>query len=169
MMQFRGDGCYSGDGGRLLQTLWEMHPWREIRGCPGRYTSSSRGLRATPPQDVVDAGAGGGAPLRPLALSLPGKDDIVVTRFPGGGGLMSYIKQQHGEDIVYVHTLNTESGLIRKLLALDVSVYPPVTEAPHYYPVYKILSYLNDAERNMSAYSLVVRMIFASHKRYNMC
>ena len=34
---FVGDGKYLGDGGASLETLYTHYPWKEIRGCPGRY------------------------------------------------------------------------------------------------------------------------------------
>ena len=36
---FVGDGKYVGDGGESLQLLWDFKPWREIKGCDGRYTT----------------------------------------------------------------------------------------------------------------------------------
>lgn len=53
---------------------------------------------------------------------MPGKDDITVARFPGGGGLLTYAKTEAAAAgakpmgaTVFVHTLNTESGLLRKV------------------------------------------------------
>lgn len=55
--------------------------------------------------------------LIPLLLDVPNKDRISMIRLPGGGGLLSYCK----EGSVYVHTFNTESGLIRKVDALGLT------------------------------------------------
>ena len=136
-LSFYGDGSHPADGGSALQHLWDMPwRWRELRGCPGRYVSSDKELRRMSPQAVLEA-----LPIRcSLALpqrlrryNVPGKDSIDVARLPGGGAIITYVKQEHhsrssdaasgsAPATVFVHTLNTESGLLRKAEALDLPV-----------------------------------------------
>lgn len=152
---FTGDGRYKGDGGADLQRLWEQHDWTEIKCCPGRYTSSSRTLRTTPPEVVISM-------LRsekPMLLSeqrvcsLPGKDDLFVARFAGGGGLLTYIKTSK---FSFVHTLNTESGMYRKLMAMKVGITATAEDPPHVTPLLNVLSFLTNVECNHSAHLLVL-------------
>eukprot|EP00439_Symbiodinium_sp_Y106_P074685 s509_g14.t1 len=86
------------------------------------------------------------------------QDHVLVGRFSGGGGLLTYCK----DGGVYVHTLNTESGLIRKIDALQLSSYVATLLAAEPVPAnvaafvgcLAVLPYLTDAEKNASAYSL---------------
>mmetsp|Transcript_6504 Transcript_6504/g.12873 ORF Transcript_6504/g.12873 Transcript_6504/m.12873 type:complete len:124 (+) Transcript_6504:180-551(+) len=49
-----------------------------------------------------------------------GKDPMDVVVFRTGGGIITYRKKvQDKAELVLVHTLNTESGLLRKLLDLQ--------------------------------------------------
>ena len=119
---FQGDGQYPGDGGHLLQKLWESFPWKEVKGCPGRYVSNSDILRRTSPEALRSA-FGQGCPVE--NFSVPGKDEVATVRFHGGGGLITYLKPTdplpardgtfNEGGVVFVHTLNTESGLLRKI------------------------------------------------------
>ena len=70
-------------------------------------------------------------------------------RFAGGGGLLTYARS----DGTFVHTLNTESGLLRKIAALRVTVDLPQRARC----VLGVLAYLNDREQNAAAYALVRR------------
>lgn len=203
-MAFIGDSKYIGDGGGELQRLWTSYQWREIRGCPGRYVSSSRALRLLKPEDLIDV-----LEIRGVTLQLyevRGKDTIVIGRFRSGGGLLSYVKRmettcsvaeavklqqlesasnskvlpeaavsvnavvkggsESKESVesdntpIFVHTLNTESGLIRKVDAMLLDFDAGDRAANECWAVIRnILSFLHDSEKNNSAYSLVCRMI----------
>ena len=79
---FVGDGAYRGDGGAMLQTLWDAGVWRELRNCPGRYSCKSRDRALASPERLLGDVFGPRAP--PLAdLDVPGKDPIRVARFEG--------------------------------------------------------------------------------------
>lgn len=118
---FVGDGRYPNDGGRALQRLWDHRhiEWREIRGCPGRYTTTRAGgdvLRHTSAARLLDELS---TPFSSTSFEPQNKDPCSISRFHnGGGGLVTYIKactKGLTSRQVFVHTLNTESGLIRKV------------------------------------------------------
>eukprot|EP00434_Breviolum_minutum_P019084 symbB.v1.2.016824.t1/scaffold1293.1/size126329/12 len=136
---FYGDGRYPGDGGAALEALWQLMPWREIRNCPGRYTTSDREARSLEPLQLLERLEGealtAARDLRPLTLA---------------------------EGAIYVHTLNTESGLIRKVDALGLRNWQCMLEAEPTMPCAEacsacvaVLPFLLDAEKNASAYALV--------------
>lgn len=135
-------------------------------------------------------------------FQIPGKDRIAVACLEGGGGLLTYVKverpvvsklprtavapliidasdQNQDPGVVFVHTLNTESGLLRKVEALGLggSVLPQVMTAiapagvllPSnrplstssargviFYALLVVLGYLTPAEKNAAATVLVV-------------
>ena len=147
---FRGDGNYRGDGGALLQALWCYCEWKEIRNCPGRYTTRRRELAGWPPERLLAAALGGNVPPVSLWRHRSGaKDAIHAVRFAGGGGLLTYARS----DGTFVHTLNTESGLLRKIAALRVT--PEVPQRARC--VLGVLAYLNDRDQNAAAHALVRR------------
>ncbi|CAK0857164.1 unnamed protein product [Prorocentrum cordatum] len=158
---FQGDGGYVGDGGVALEQLWASLPWREIRNCPGRYTTSDRAARA---EDLVALlGRCGFAVGRaPLVARLPGKDPMALFRLPGGGGLLTYCRPEG----FFVHTLNTESGLARKVDALGLGADAhgligeevPWSERAPLRAVVAVLPFLADREKNASAYALVLAL-----------
>uniref|UniRef100_K3WE69 Uncharacterized protein n=1 Tax=Globisporangium ultimum (strain ATCC 200006 / CBS 805.95 / DAOM BR144) TaxID=431595 RepID=K3WE69_GLOUD len=140
--EFIGDGAYVGDGGATLQRLWDFAEWKMIRNCPGRYILKHRkssplllgGVHVTQvPTDAfvaaalnVDREAVHVHQLRSERCA----DAVCVVLFdaPGGGGgngggVITYCKckQDGDEDVVYVHTLNTASGLQRKLEGLRIA------------------------------------------------
>ena len=161
---FRGDLKYCGDGGLDLQLLWERLSWREIKNCPGRYVSSSKELRSMHPAIIL---AEYETAYETREFRIPGKDFIIINRFIiGGGGLLTYQKDTtSGGGITFVHTFNTESGLIRKVEAMGL-VYVPISitckgsidTATHFSVVMHILGFLNHAEKNRAAHYLVVRL-----------
>lgn len=62
-LRARGDGGYPGDGGAALERLWRALPWKEIRNCPGRYTTrdaDARGRTVQAPSRLVSGGEGRG-------------------------------------------------------------------------------------------------------------
>ena len=148
---FRGDGTYTSDGGAALQALWCYCEWKEIRNCPGRYTvRRRRDLARWPPERLLAAALGGNVP--PVSLwrhSSSTSDAIHAVRFAGGGGLLTYARS----DGKFVHTLNTESGLLRKIAALRVT--PEVPQRARC--VLGVLAFLDDREQNAAAYALVRR------------
>lgn len=88
-----------------LRCRW---PWRGIPNCPGRFVLAS-GPSAVPPLDL--AGAGEVTEHQVSAAA----DTVLVVRLQGGG-LISYRKPNG----TYVHTLNTQDGLDRKLQQLGI-------------------------------------------------
>ena len=55
MARFTGDGKYVSDGAPLLELLWLSLPWKEIKGCDGRYTSKDKDARSLTPAQLLDA------------------------------------------------------------------------------------------------------------------
>jgi hypothetical protein len=84
-------------------------PWRSIPDCPGRYVL--RGLRLS-----VDEVLGEPAELEEHHVAAT-EDAVLVVRFPGGGGLLTFRKP----DGALVHTLNTAEGLARRLARLELA------------------------------------------------
>mmetsp|Transcript_32834 Transcript_32834/g.61065 ORF Transcript_32834/g.61065 Transcript_32834/m.61065 type:complete len:185 (-) Transcript_32834:192-746(-) len=118
-VEFIGDGKYRGDGGMELEALWRGFPgvWKEIRGCPGRFTARGKRMRSTEVQALVEASGIKEAKIWRVEKS--GKDPMDVVVFKTGGGVITYRKSANDKEVlVLVHTLNTESGLLRKLLDL---------------------------------------------------
>ncbi|CAE7261136.1 unnamed protein product [Symbiodinium natans] len=99
-----------------------------------------------------------------------GKDRILLHRFPGGGGLLTYCK----DDGCFVHTLNTESGLIRKIDALQLCMHaadllvaePMAANAAAFFGCVAILPFLTDSEKNASTYALNQALRSAAGKRW---
>ena len=165
---FKGDGQYPLDGGGALELLWLSERWRELRNCPGRYSlrsgfgGRSKMLRTVEPLTVVASLASSPPPA--VHACFPGvegrRDPIEVVRFADGGGLLTYVKREE-EATVYVHTLNTESGLIRKFDALGLDYQQMVPRDAYaergvvFASLFRILTFLLDAEKNASAQVLV--------------
>jgi hypothetical protein len=91
-----------------LRSGWD---WVPIRGCPGRFLFREGAVNLRP-EELVGLDCG----LKEFRVA-GARDVVVVGRFEGGG-IISYRK----EDGTYLHTLNTESGLERKLAQLGISV-----------------------------------------------
>lgn len=176
ILSFVGDGQYMNDGGRALQRMWSYSEWKEIRGCPGRYTTTRTAgeqLRhVTVTQLVAEL------TLKPdvsefattIKFEPEHKDPCDITRLnDGGGGLVTYIKGCSKKltcQPVFVHTFNTESGLIRKVEAMGVpqvdiralSRWPVGDGALYFTAVVECISYLVDREKNACASVLVRAM-----------
>lgn len=90
--------------------LFEQHSWRPIYGCPGRFVLRG-GPSTVSPEDLAGQGA-----KRSVRRTDSREDAVVIIRFPGGG-LLSYEKP----DARFIHTLNTEDGLARKMKMLGLS------------------------------------------------
>ncbi|KAJ0409563.1 hypothetical protein ATCC90586_010074 [Pythium insidiosum] len=138
---FVGDGQFVGDGGATLQRLWDFARWRMIKGCPGRYIIRDKqnnpalvdGQRVT----ALDArallrAALGDATADQLVVHTAQSercvDGVQVVVFPDSGGVITYVKPSaDGSDqpAAYVHTLNTASGLQRKLEGLRLDALLP--------------------------------------------
>ena len=89
--------------------LLDRLPWRPLRGCHGRWVLSPE-VEAGPPERLWPAAA----PERYRSPAAP--DEIYLTRFDDGGGLLSY-RKPNGR---FLHTLNSPDGLARKLERLGI-------------------------------------------------
>ncbi|ETI50208.1 hypothetical protein F443_06176 [Phytophthora nicotianae P1569] len=138
VVTFVGDGNYVGDGGELLQRLWEFATWKMIRNCPGRYVIKNK--KSTPflidgvPVTSIDTGDVVRQALGTTGREVPtivvhdlesprcvDRVNVVVFGAEGcGGGVITYCKQEQDGNAIYVHTLNTASGLRRKLGGLQI-------------------------------------------------
>ena len=99
---------------RMLTTtyaaLLDGAEWRPLPNCPGRHVLQGPPV-PTPPEDLL----GGG--VRVDEHRVPGAPDPVLVALVPGGGLISY---RHA-DGRFVHTLNDEAGLARKLAQLGIA------------------------------------------------
>ena len=102
---FVGDGTCAGDGGPLLQKLWDKWPWRPVQNQPGRYTMKRVGDGVPPEALCETAGIKG---IKPEKLKRNG-EQVVVVELEGGGGLVTVVNG----DGTYVHTLNTKTSLLK--------------------------------------------------------
>ncbi|KAG2788793.1 hypothetical protein PC129_g4388 [Phytophthora cactorum] len=138
VVTFVGDGNYVGDGGELLQRLWEFATWKMIRNCPGRYIIKHK--KKNPflidglPVTSIDTGDFVRRALATTEGEVPtivvhdlesprcvDRAKVVVFGAEGcGGGVITYCKQEQDGEAIYVHTLNTASGLRRKLGGLQI-------------------------------------------------
>ncbi|KAE9006916.1 hypothetical protein PR001_g16041 [Phytophthora rubi] len=150
---FVGDGNYVGDGGELLQRLWEFASWKMIRNCPGRYIIKHKKQAPFLIDGVAVTAIDSGDFVRRALATSEGEvptiavhnlvsprcvDRIKVVVFGAegsGGGVITYCKQEtissdEAQDgaAVYVHTLNTASGLRRKLRGLQIDHVLKVTD-----------------------------------------
>ncbi|EOD25675.1 hypothetical protein EMIHUDRAFT_354009 [Emiliania huxleyi CCMP1516] len=116
---FAGDGAYPGDGGRELQRLWMLGTWRPLKQCDGRYVSRNVEWSALALRELCESvGVTAAGHVVTCREAGPRDDEVQCVRLRGGGGLLTYAKEADGGVARHVHTLNTESGLARKLLAL---------------------------------------------------
>eukprot|EP01128_Nolandella_sp_AFSM9_P005423 TRINITY_DN260_c0_g1_i3.p1 TRINITY_DN260_c0_g1~~TRINITY_DN260_c0_g1_i3.p1 ORF type:complete len:129 (+),score=29.61 TRINITY_DN260_c0_g1_i3:237-623(+) len=100
--------------------LFSKYHWKEIANCPGRYTltKESAGADQLTPSELV--GEQHQLPTHQFQPKKERRDPLLVIMFPGGDGIITYVKQESGR---YVHTLNTPSGMERKLRAMDIGVH----------------------------------------------
>lgn len=103
MATFVGDGAHAGDGGALLQRLWDKWPWRPVQNQPGRYTMRRIG-DGVPPEALCETA---GIKKVKLEKMKKGNDQIVLIELEGGGGLVTVVNS----DGTFLHTLNTKSSL----------------------------------------------------------
>eukprot|EP00929_Paragymnodinium_shiwhaense_P027932 TRINITY_DN16284_c0_g1_i1.p1 TRINITY_DN16284_c0_g1~~TRINITY_DN16284_c0_g1_i1.p1 ORF type:complete len:191 (+),score=35.77 TRINITY_DN16284_c0_g1_i1:25-597(+) len=158
LLPFVGDDKYPGDGGDALQTLWQTVKWKEIKNCPGRYTSPDVAARSESPRTFLKR-AGVASAVGSSAVQVPNKDAFALYRLSGGGGLLTYCRP---EENLFVHTFNTESGLTRKIDALGSSLMgvvmdgnEPAEERAALDCCLVVLPFLLDKEKNASAYALI--------------
>ena len=137
--------------------LFQSFNWREIRNCPGRYVTSSKQIRNIHPSDFTNQFKIA-AVVREYAIQ--NKDHIIINRFNSGGGIIVYVKWESNKE-TYVYTLNTESGLIRKLLGLHIPLSDVDTSDCNLNNKMKltgmILQYLGGTDRNACAHLLVMK------------
>lgn len=91
-----------------FERLFQLHPWREIPHCPGRYLlrkKANEQLKFVSPNEIAIE----------IFNSDVCPDRIHLGRFIDGG-LLSYEKS----DGTFVHTLNNPSGLQRKMTHLCI-------------------------------------------------
>lgn len=100
---FIGDGAYQGDGGVLLQKLWDKWPWKPLPNAPGRYTMRRVG-DGIPPQGLLETA---GIKSVKLEKMKRGTETVLLVELEGGGGLVTVVNP----DGTFVHTLNTKSSL----------------------------------------------------------
>ena len=164
---FTGDGHHPGDGGAELQRLWTLHVWRPLAKCGGRYaavrSSGQPGIASCSLSELCESWQlrcrSPVLRVREPASSIDGVDCV---RLEGGGGLLTYVKP----DGAFVHTLNTESGLCRKLLALEGAARPrqqlcralePQSSAV-FGALCALLAAIPEAERTQAAPAVAVAM-----------
>ena len=157
---FQGDGKYAGDGGAALQHVWEQHDWRPLKNCAGRFVHhgkelSSMSLALLSEQWKVNRTT----PVLRFEMAA-GEDSVECLRCSGGGGILTYCKP---DGITFVHTLNTESGLCRKLLALgiDADRLQPASDRRCLFSVLcAVLGHIPEPERTAAAPAVAVALRF---------
>jgi hypothetical protein len=97
-------------------SLHSKYKWEEIPNCPGRYVLTKEQKHSlsqrTPKEFLEDEHV----TVHSFSSTVC-KDPICIVRFEDGGGLLSY---QHA-NASYTHTLNTPSGLVRKMNHLEIA------------------------------------------------
>ena len=94
----------------IFETLHTRWDWLPIPHCPGRYRLRAA-LSTLSISELV------GEPIRTEEYSVPAaRDKVIVAVLPDGSGILSYAKA----DGTWLHTLNTQEGLARKLASLGI-------------------------------------------------
>lgn len=158
---FIGDGNYSGDGGCELQRLWELHEWKPLHKCDGRYVQRGTELTEVSLKALCERWNVTAA-TSVLRFEISGEDNVECLRLTGGGGLLTYCKPD-GKS--FVHTLNTESGLCRKLIALRAGHGAELVEKSLqrqclFGVLCRLLQYVPEAERTRAAPAVAVALRF---------
>ena len=156
---FTGDGAYCGDGGLELQRLWQTTSWRSIKGCDGRFTCRDRALTRLSLWALCDTfQLDLACAVITVRRASEGMDGVEVVRLRGGGGLITYLKPEG----THIHTLNTESGLARKILALGAadSFCSALADGPRlmFCVVISVLSRIPEPQRTVAAPPLVAAL-----------
>ena len=124
---FVGDGLYPGDGGAELERIYNLHGWKPLNGCDGRFVHRGAALAALSLQELCKTwSVVACTPVIRCCEAADNLDAAECVRFKGGGGLLTYIKS---DGVTFVHTLNTESGLARKLHATRGDAHLQVVRA----------------------------------------
>ena len=152
---FTGDGRFIGDGSQALEQAWKSSKWRAIPKCDGRYVCRERGLAMLSLHELCSMlRLEASSPVVQCCDGSATKDAVYAIRLVGGGGLLTYAKLGG----TYVHTLNTESGLCRKLVALDC-VDQLISRLPREDAIYvsafcRLLEEVKEGERTLVAPAL---------------
>ena len=93
-----------------FEKLYSEREWEPIRDCPGRYA-----LRGVDRRMNVESMVGTTVQVSEHQ-SIAAKDTVLVALLEGGGGIISYRRS----DGSFLHTLNDEEGLERKLKQLGI-------------------------------------------------
>lgn len=113
----------------IFITLYNFFSWRMITNCTGRYTCKDhKKVSHLPPVELLrDAGIDLAVidTLKQYFVTFESerKDPIYVIPFADDAtGLITYLKFNEDEEcpVRYVHTLNSGSGFLRKLDAINV-------------------------------------------------
>ena len=95
-----------------FEQVFDKWNWKEIRHCPGRFIFA-RGRSRLTCEEII------GIEIKIYKFkSEKVVDEILVARFATGGGLVSYVKEEHQ----FLHTLNNEDGFTRKLHQLGIAL-----------------------------------------------
>jgi hypothetical protein len=97
---------------QTFEQIFNKWRWKPIRNCPGRYVFADGASPLT-----VSEIAGSDLPVSEHSSeTVP--DQIIVRKFAGGGGMISYRKSADS----YLHTLNDTEGFTRKLAQLGINI-----------------------------------------------
>jgi hypothetical protein len=157
---FVGDGLYCGDGGAELQRVWELHRWKPLGGCDGRFVHRGSSLaRLSLPALVREWQVASCTSVVRCCEVDESMDAADVVRFVGGGGMITYVKS----DGAFVHTLNTESGLARKLKARGghahlVYALGDAPAAPIFAALVALVAHVPEPQRTSAAPALAVAL-----------
>lgn len=157
---FVGDGLYCGDGGAELQRLWSSHAWKPLKNCDGRYVCRDKWLSEHSLESLVDVlRISVSSAVSSRSPQEDGHDQVHVLRLQGGGGILTYTNSRAGR---FVHTLNTESGLARKLIALGM-LQTLVDTIPGqagllFGSIANVLEWIPEPERTKAAPAIAVAM-----------
>lgn len=93
-----------------FEDVRSAHAWEDIPGCAGRF----RLHVPLPGRSPLDLAGPGAVAAR---LSSPVCRDPIEVVFPAGGGALLSYRRADGS---YVHTLNSQAGLERKLAQFEL-------------------------------------------------
>jgi hypothetical protein len=103
-----------------FESFRKLLDWKEINNCPGRFVLRKRVSHADFNVEQLLRKFFPRASIAPNVVRLkrlgPKQDAVDVCLFEDGGGIISFVKAN--ENRHYVHTLNTNSGMERKLRGL---------------------------------------------------
>jgi len=158
---FVGDGLYPGDGGAELERIYNLHGWKPLNGCDGRFVHRGAALAALSLQELCQNwSVVACTPVIRCCEAADNLDAAECVRFKGGGGLLTYIKS---DGVTFVHTLNTESGLARKLHATRGDAHLHVVRAlgdsaaaPLFAALCELIARVPEADRTRAAPALAV-------------